>query len=223
MTQFRTTRWSLVSAAAGETRAALGELCALYWPPVYGFVRRSGCAPEDALDLTQGFFAQILEGKDLASVDRARGRFRSWLLGALRHFVANARRRERARKRGGGAAVISIDGQAAEDGYACEPVELETPELVFQRRWALTVLARVMEDLAREDGARFARLQPLLTSDEGYEAVAQELGETVGALRVQVCRLRRRYRDALRREIARTVVEPRDIDDELRHLFAALA
>lgn len=223
MIRFRTTRWSLVSAAAGATRDALGELCALYWQPVYGFVRRSGCGPDDALDLTQGFFARILEGEDLARVDRARGRFRSWLLVALQHFLANERRRARAQKRGGGQATISIDARAAEDDYACEPVDLTTPERIYERRWAMTILARVMADLAREDGARFERLRPLLTSDEGYEAVARALGETVGALRVQVHRLRRAYRDRLRAEIARTVAEPREIDDELHHLFAALA
>jgi DNA-directed RNA polymerase specialized sigma24 family protein len=150
---FQTTRWSLVAAAGEstpETRTALAELCRLYWPPVYTFVRRTRRDPQDALDLTQSFFAQILAHNDLANVDRRRGRFRNWLLAALKHFLANERRRERAKKRGGGATVLSLDAIAAEEHCACAPVEVLTPEHAYDRRWAVTVLDHVMGKLERE-------------------------------------------------------------------------
>jgi RNA polymerase sigma factor (sigma-70 family) len=232
MGKFPTTRWSLIVAAAGTSagrRAALAELCKLYWPPAYAFVRRSGHGPEDALDLTQSFFARMLEHNDLASFDPQRGRFRSWLLGALKNFLANERRHAQAQKRGGGAALLPIDALDAERRYAREPADLLTPERVYERRWALTLLEHVLgrleqEHAAQDKGERFERLKGFLVGDEpSYEALASQLGESAGALRVQVHRLRRRYRDLLRDEIAETVEDPAGVDDELRHLLAALS
>jgi RNA polymerase sigma factor (sigma-70 family) len=211
-----------------ETRAALAELCALYWLPVYAFVRRSGHGPENARDLTQSFFMRILEHNDLASADPQRGRFRNWLLGALKHFLANDRRREHTQKRGGGSIVLSIDVVAEEDRYLHEPADSLTPERVYEHRWALTVLEHVMNRLEREYAKqgkreRFEKLKPFLVGDEPpYETLAAELGEAAGALRQQVFRMRRRYRDLLREEISNTVATPADVDDELRSLFAAL-
>lgn len=231
MSQFPITRWSLIAGAAGATagtRTALAELCKLYWPPVHAFVRRSGHRRDDALDLTQSFFARILEQNDLASFDPQRGRFRGWLLGALKNFLANERRHALAQKRGGGAAMLSIDAVDAEHRYAYEPADLLTPERIYERRWALTVLEHVLDRLAQEHAAqdrreRFEQLKGFLVGDEPpYEALAGQLGEVAATLRVQVCRLRRRYRELLRDEIAETVEDPADVDDELRHLLAAL-
>lgn len=230
--RFRTTRWSLVAAAAEstpETRTALAELCELYWPPVYAFVRRSRHDPQDALDLTQSFFAHILEHNDLASTDPQRGRFRNWLLAAIKHFLANEWRRACTQKRGGGATVLSIDATDAEGRYAHEPADSRTPEHMYERRWALSVLDHVMATLEREYAAQgkhawFEQLKPHLVGDEPfYEALARELETAAGTLRVQVYRLRRRFRDLLRAEIAGTVGAAEDIDDELRNLFAALS
>ena len=232
MSQFPSTRGSLIAAAAGltpGTRAALAELCKLYWPPAYAFVRRSGRSPDDALDLTQSFFARVLEHNDLASFDPRRGRFRSWLLGALKHVLANERRHAAAQRRGGGVDMLSIDAVDAEHRYAREPADRLTPERAYERRWALTVLERVLGRLEQEQAAqgkheRFERLKGFLVGDEpSYEALADQLGEAAGTLRVQAHRLRRRYRDLLREEIADTVEGPADVDDELRHLLAALS
>ncbi len=234
MSGFRTTRWSLIAAAAGltaETRTALAELCELYWPPVYAFVRRTGRSTDDARDLTQSFFARILEHNDLTRFDPRRGRFRSWLLGTLKHFLSNDARRERAQKRGGDAVVLSIEALEAEGRHEHEHghADLLTPERIYERRWALTVLERVLGKLeqehAKEDRhARFERLKGFLIGDEpAYEDLAGELGEEAATLRVQVHRLRRRYRDLLRAEIAETVDQSADVDDELRHLLAALS
>ena len=232
---FRTTRWSLVTDAAGlsaEAGAALAELCKLYWPPVHAFiresVRRSGRDPSDALDLTQSFFELIFERKDLANADPQRGRFRAWLLGAVKHFLANEGRRGRAKKRGGGTPVLSIDEHAAEGDLTHEPADALTPEHAYARRWAHTVLDQVMCRLEHEQATagkreRFACLKRFLDGDEPvYDELASELGEPVGTLRVQVHRLRRRYRDLLRDEIAHTVETPAEVDDELRYLLAAL-
>lgn len=226
------TRWSSIAAAAGmtnETRTALSELCKLAWPSVYGFLRRSGYGPDDAQDLTQSFFTWILEHNDLATLDARWGRFRSWLLGALRNFLTNERRRSQALKRGGGIAVLSLDAIDAENRYKYDPADLLTPELMYERRWALTILGRVMARLEQEYTEQdkrklFRRLMDFLVRDDPpYEGLAAELGEKPVTLRVQVHRLRRRYRDLLRDEIANTVELPADIDDELRNLLAALS
>lgn len=230
--RFRTTRWSLVAAAAEltpGTRAALAELCELYWPPVYTFVRRSRHDPQDALDLTQSFFARILEHNNLASTDPQRGRFRNWLLAALKHFLANEWRRARAQKRGGGVTVLSIGATDDDSRHAHDPADSLTPEHMYERRWALTLLDHVMETLEREyatQGKRewFEQLKSHLVGDEpSYEALARKLGKASGTLRVQVHRLRRRFRDLLRAEITGTVEAADDVDDELRNLFAALS
>ena len=227
-TSFPTTCWGLIATAAGPTaaaRPALAELCAIYWPPVYAFVRRAGRSPDDALDLTQSFFTRMLEHNDLASVDPRRGRFRAWLLGALKHFLANEARRSRAQKRGG-CRVLAID-DLAEDG-AAELADSVTPARLYARRWAITVLENVLGTLEREHAAadkrkRFALLKSsLLGCDLDYEALAEELGQPAATLRVHVHRLRRRYHDLLREEIARTVDTPREVDDELRYLLAVL-
>jgi RNA polymerase sigma-70 factor (ECF subfamily) len=229
MPGFATTRWTLVAAAKSPAaRQALAELCDLYWYPVYAFVRRRGYPPDDAGDLTQGFFARLLETAGLAGADPAKGRFRSYLLGACRHYLANDRARRTAKKRGGGRAVLSLDLPAAERRYATEPVDGRTPEQLFDRRWAVTLLGAVLADLRAEYAAAgqaglFDRLKDSLTGDgDPYAAVAAGLGMAEGAVKVAAHRLRRRYRDRLRAAIAETVATPADVDAEIRDLFAAL-
>ena len=237
---FCTTRWSVVAAAgrpaasprqAQDARAALAELCAAYWPPLYAYARRAGAGPHDAADLVQGFFARLLEKGDLSAADPARGRFRAWLVVAFRNFSSNARDRERALKRGGGRAPLRIDADAAETLYAPEPADTRTPDLEFERRWALTVLARALERLAAEQAragkqAEFEALRPWLVGrgDEGgYARLAEVLGRNAGALKVAVHRLRRRYGELLREEVAGTLADPREVAEELAALMAALA
>jgi RNA polymerase sigma-70 factor (ECF subfamily) len=234
--QFATTRWTLVAAAGKtatpEARKALGELCRLYWYPLYAFVRRRGYDADEALDLTQGFFTRLIEKNDLADADPDRGRFRSWLLASVKHFLANEWDRATAQKRGGGRAVysIDIDPDDAERRYRHEPSHLITPERVFDRRWALTMLEQALDALKLEcerEGktALFEALRPSLTADaqdESYQSVADRLATTQGAIKIAAHRLRRRYRDLLRDQIAQTVREPQDVDDEIRDLFAAL-
>ena len=236
---FATTRWTLVVAAGAakpdglpEARKALGELCALYWYPVYAYVRRRGKNAEDALDLTQGFFARLIEKNDLAAADPARGRFRGWLLASVKHYLANEWDRATAAKRGGGRTLLSINPDEAEDRYRHEPAHSLTPETIFDRRWALTLLEQALADLQSEcarDGKTdlFAALKPTLTGDgrdaaNPYRDIAARLGTTEGALKVAAHRLRKRYRDLLRQSIAETVERPEDIDEEIRDLFAAL-
>jgi len=231
---FATTRWSLVLAAGRQTsvesREALGTLCRLYWYPLYAYVRRRGHAPEEAEDLTQGFFARLLEKHAVRAADPARGRFRSYLLTSLKHFLVNERHRARAQKRGGGRQAISLDVRHGEGRYRLEPADEMTAEKLFERRWALTLLELVLAELrgqyARDGRERlFDRLKGFLGGrDAGtpYSGVAEELGMTPGAVRVAVHRLRRRYRRLLRDRIAQTVASPDDVDDEVRHLFAAI-
>src|SRR5205814_2150771 len=173
---FPTTRWTMVVAAAhggpDEVRRGLAKLCEAYWYPIYAFIRRDGADAERAMDLTQGFFARLLEKGDLADVDRSRGRFRSWLLSSVKHFVANERDRERAIKRGGGRAAIPIDGDDAESRYRLEPSEAMTPEKIFERRWAMMLLAGVLEALRREwadegRGRQFDALKECLAGGDG--------------------------------------------------------
>jgi len=233
--RFATTRWSLVSAAAGENadaaRAALSELCELYWYPLYAFVRRQGIDADAASDLTQGFFARFIELESLQSARQDRGRFRSYLLGAVKHFIANERQRAIAQKRGGGVKIVSFDPLDAESRYQREPAHDLTPEHVFERRWALLLIERALDQLANEMRARgkakeFERLRPFLVEDPGddsYRAAGTELGLSEGAVKVLIHRLRRRFRDHLRGAIAETVTSPDDVDDEIRHLFTCLA
>jgi RNA polymerase sigma-70 factor (ECF subfamily) len=229
-----TTRWSLILAAQeGDTpqaREALSALCALYWYPLYAFVRRRGHGPEDAQDRVQGFFTRLLEKNDLAAVDRQRGRFRAWLLASLQHFLANAWDSERALKRGGGQPLLSIDGEAAESRYGLDVTAEMTPERLFERQWALALLEHVLATLGEEcarggKGRLFEKLQGALAGEGEqlpYAQVAEELGMSPGAVKVAAHRLRGRYRELLREEIARTVERPEDIDDEIRLLLAAL-
>jgi RNA polymerase sigma-70 factor (ECF subfamily) len=231
--RFLTTRWSLVRGAGrgsgAEARAALEELCRIYWYPLYAYVRRGGSTNEDARDLVQGFFAGFLERGSLAAIGAEGGRFRSYLLGALRHHVANERERSRALKRGGGATTLSFELDGAGERYGREPADPLTPEKLFARKWALTVLERGLERLAAEQserghGAVFARLRPFLAGDaqEPLAAAARELGLSENATSVAVHRLRVRYRELLLAEVAQTVDRPQDVEDELRELFESL-
>lgn len=232
---FETTHWSVVLAAgqrdSPRAEKALAWLCARYWPPLYAFVRRSGHSPHDAQDLTQAFFVRLLDKEFLRVADPQRGRFRSFLLASLKHFVANERKAARAKKRGGGRHVLSLDFATAEAAFLAEPADERTPERLFAQRWALLLLDRVLARLEEESNAagqiaRFQRLKCLLTAERdapGYEQVAAELSTTEAAIKMAVHRLRKRYRELLREEIAQTVSDPADIDDELRELLSALS
>lgn len=229
---FATTRWSLVAAArdaaAPGSRQALADLCGAYWYPVYAYVRRRGHDRHAAQDLTQAFFARLLEKNDLAAADRTRGRFRTFLLTACQHFLANAHDHATAKKRGGGRAAIPLDFADADVRYSHEPAHEETPERLFDRRWALDLLDRALGELKAEyeesgRGKLFDALKGCLASgDAAYADLAAGLGLTEGAVKVAVHRLRQRYRDRLRAAIAETVAAPEDVDDEVRDLFAAL-
>ena len=233
---FATTRWSVVLAAGADTSSpgvhqALATLCETYWYPLYGFLRSRGFSAEDAQDLTQAFFARLLEKHALRHADPSRGRFRSFLLASLKNFAANERDREIAGKRGGGAPMLSLEIESAEGRFQMEPPTDETPERVFDRRWALTLLDRVMLRLQAEITARsekssaFDRLKTYLTGDQpqlSYAETASELGMSEGAVKVAVHRLRKRFRDLVRDEIAHTVSSPAEIEDELRHLWSSV-
>jgi RNA polymerase sigma-70 factor (ECF subfamily) len=232
---FQTTHWSLVLAARDRTslsaRAALAELCAAYWYPLYAFIRRRGHDPDRAADLTQEFFARLLEKDYLRSVDPARGRFRSFLLAAGTHFLANQRDRAAARKRGGGRPPVSIDVRDAEGRYVTEPVHGLTAERLFERRWALTLLDGALERLGGEfrragKGPLYERLKGTLVGAKralAYAQVGQELAMSEAAVKKAAQRLRARYREILRERIAETVGGPEQVEDEIRALFAILA
>jgi len=231
---FSMTRWSLVVAAADSRHPgheeALAELCSAYWYPVYAFVRLRGFDTDSAQDLTQGFFAQLLEKRTLKAADEERGRFRSFVLAALKFYLSHERERAGAQKRGGGRTPIAIDGDTAEGKYRVEPVDRHTPETLFERRWAMLLLERALANLREElrESARperSLRLAEYLTGDSsapGYKQIAEELGMSESAVKVSVHRLRGRFREILRDEVAQTVSDPGMVDDELSHLFAAL-
>ncbi|MGA2067647.1 MAG: sigma factor [Thermoguttaceae bacterium] len=232
---FAATHWTVVLAAAGgesPSRAgeAMAELCRTYWYPLYAYVRRRKYEAHEAEDLTQEFFARLMAKNYLADADRRKGKFRAFLLTALKHFLANEWDRSRSLKRGGGQVVISLDTRTAESRYGREPFHNLTPERLFERQWALTVLERVLAGLQAEFAAEgkqtiFDGLKQLLTADRpsaGYGQVAGELGMTEGAVKTAAHRLRRRYRDLLRREIAHTVACPEEIDEEIRYLLSCL-
>lgn len=232
--QFAPTHWTVVLTASGHdsaAREALENLCRHYWPPLYAYVRRQGHSPHDAQDLTQEFFRRLLEKNYLADVDRSKGKFRSFLLASLQHFLANERDKQHAQKRGGGAVPISIDAGTAESGYQLELGHDATAEKIFERRWAITLLAQVLARLeaeyqADDKGDLFARLKDTLTGESGrlpYAEIAARLGTSEGAVKVAVHRLRQRYRELLRLEIAGTVATAAEIDGEMRHLFQALS
>jgi RNA polymerase sigma-70 factor (ECF subfamily) len=208
----------------------LDKLCRAYWYPLYAYVRRLSYSPHDAQDLTQGFFARLLEKNFLESVDRRKGRFRSFLLASLNHFLANERDRDNSLKRGGGQLPISLDDQDAENRYLHTPQFDLSPERIFDRQWALAVLeqalTRLREEYASSGKARhFELLKAFLTgdtSDGAYSTVAEQLQVSPSSVAVAVHRVRHRYRELVRAEIADTVASPGDIDDEMRSLFAAL-
>ena len=226
---FDTTHWSAVQAAgrnsATSSRKALEELCRNYWYPLYAYVRRQGNSPEDAQDLTQEFFCRFLEKEHVKLADRDRGRFRTFLLTSLKHFLVNEWAKRNAAKRGGGQ-VFSLDEDAAETRYSFEPAHNLTPDKLFEKSWAMALLERTAERL-REEYARFGklaifeRLQGLLQGDKSevpYAELAGELGMSEGALKVAVHRLRHRYQEMLHAEVAQTVGSPSEVEEELRYL-----
>lgn len=214
-----------------ESHKALAELCEMYWYPLYGFVRRRGLGPDEAQDAVQEFFTRLLERETLGRADRGRGRFRSFLLASLENFLANRRRHERAKKRGGGRAALSFDFAAAESRLGLEPAHDATPDRLYERRWAMTLLERVLARLRDEyaaagNAALFEQLAAHLAGEadaRGYAEVAAALGMSEGAVKVAAHRLRRKYRERLRAEVAQTVADPADVDDELRALLHAVA
>ncbi len=232
---FATTNWTVVLSAKGSTApgqaAALEQLCQTYWYPLYAYVRRRGYSHEDAQDLIQGFFAQLLDRRSFGRVSPDKGKFRSFLLASLGYFLADDRDRNRARKRGGGQPIISIEAQEAEDRYRLEPVEQNTPEKLFERRWALAILEHVLKRLEMEyaasgKSALFQELQPFLLGDKShgtYQESAVKLGSTEGAIKMAVSRLRQRYRELFREIIAQTVADPSEIEEEFSHLFSVIA
>ena len=230
--QFPATRWSLVVAAGDphrkEARSALVSLCESYWYPLYAYLRRRGYSSDQAQDLTQEFFVRVIEGRYLDRAEPEKGRFRAFLLTSLKFFVADEDDRRRARKRGGGM-VVPLEFSSGEERYQREPAHDETPERIYERRWALSVLDRVVEKLRNEfvqhgRPDHFERLKVFLLgqSDAPYAALAQELNTSEGALKVAIHRLRKRYRELFRQEIADTVANPADVESELRFLAAAL-
>ena len=232
---FATTHWSVVLAAGQkdlpQAAEALEKLCRTYWYPLYAYVRRKGYAPEDAEDLTQDFFARLLQKDFPAGIKPDGGKFRSYLLTALNHFLVNDWEARQTRKRGGGATVFSLDGLDAEARYALEAADPATPESLYERRWAATLLEQVRHRLREEYSAEgkaelFERLQPCLTGTErliAYDELAAQLGTTEGAVKMAVLRLRKRYGYLLRMEIAQTVVTPEEVAEEIRALIAAAA
>ena len=234
--RFVTTRWSLVLAAgadvsSSEAHDALAQLCETYWYPLYAFLRSRGQSAEDAQDLTQAFFTRVLERRAFAHADPARGRFRSFLLASLKNFVANERDRAQSQKRGGGAAVVPLEVDAAEGRFQLEPRTDETPERLFDRQWALVLLDNAIQLLQTEmtstgRSGHFAELKAFLVGENpnvSYAEAADALGMSPGAVRVAVHRLRRRFGELVRREIAQTVSSPVEIDDELRHLWSSVS
>ena len=232
---FTTTRWSLVLAAGRHpspaSRTALSELCGLYWQPLYGYARRQGYSVEQAQDLTQAFFTRLLEKQFVRAADPNRGRFRSFLLASFKHFAANEHDRERALKRGGDRLIVPLEFEEAEKRLSFEPRDPLTPEVLFEQDWARGVLSRAVAALGAECAASgkaklFEHVKDSLTGEKppgGHAALARTLDVTEGALKVTIHRLRRRLRAILRAEIAATVSEESEIDDEIRHLIAVLS
>ncbi|HMC26344.1 MAG TPA: sigma-70 family RNA polymerase sigma factor [Verrucomicrobiae bacterium] len=230
---FTTTHWSVVLEAQGESPAAheaLEKLCRIYWRPIYSFVRRQGFQPAEAEDITQGFFAQLLERRSLSAVRKEKGRLRSYLLGALKYFLADEQRRAMAIKRGKGQRLIPLEELRADERIEMEPADPVTAEMIYERRWALTVLEQVLDRLKNEyrtagNAALFDSLKQLLPDEPGSPSqaeIAARLGMAENAVRQAFYRFRQRYQSLLREEIAHTVATPGDIEDELRHLIAVL-
>jgi DNA-directed RNA polymerase specialized sigma24 family protein len=231
---FATTHWSVVLEAgqtgSADAHTALETLCRAYWYPIYVYMRRKGHGPDEAKDLTQGFFAQLIEKRHLRQADRTRGKFRTFLLAALDHFLASEWRRAHTQKRGGDVSFISLDASSPEERYRLEPADNDTPERKFLRQWALTLLQQTMEKLGREceeagKGPLFREVKEVLSGEREpgvYGGIAERLAVGEGAIRVAVHRLRRRYGELLRQEIAQTVDGPQEVEEELRHLLAVL-
>ena len=232
---FAVTRWTVVLTAAGEEsgtrrQRALEELAQAYWFPLYAYIRRQGRSTAEAEDLTQGFFARLLEKKALSAVDRDKGKFRSFLLASVKNFLANEWDKSRSEKRGGGRAVVALDAMDAETRYALEPADELTPERLFERRWALAVLEQVLARLRQEyadrgDGELFEAVKGRLTGAgeaPGHAETARRLGMTEGAVKMATSRLRKQYRKLLREEIAETVASPELVDEEIRFLLDCL-
>lgn len=232
---FVTTKWSVVLAAARndttKAQGALEKLCRTYWYPLYAYARRRGNSPEDAQDLTQEFFAQLLEGRVLAAADPNRGRFRSFLLAAMNHFLTDEWKKARAKKRGGGCQILSLDWAAAEERFDLEPADDSAPDKLFEKHWALALLGEVLHRLEceyQQEGKvdLFAELKQTLTGSresQPYAELVAKLGMNESAVKVAVHRLRKRYRELIREEIAGTLDASQDIEEEMRCLFSALA
>jgi RNA polymerase sigma-70 factor (ECF subfamily) len=220
----------ILAAADGRDTAALSaweQLCRSYWYPLYAYLRRSGHGPHDAQDLTQGFIASLIEKHELQGVQPGRGKFRSFLLCTLKHYLSDERRKARAQKRGGGQPLVSIDEDAAEARFRIEPADEITPETLFERQWGLAVLERVMEQLRRQQERRgkselFSALQPCLGGSRlpvSYRDLGARLGLSEDAVKATVHRLRKEFGRLLRAEVAQTVAHESEIDDEIRHLI----
>lgn len=228
---FATTHWSVIVNAGDsqsmETSAAMEGLCRTYWYPLYVFVRRKGHSHEEASDLTQAFFERFLEKGYLKSVDSRLGKFRTFLLTSMTHFLANEWDKSQAQRRGGGVKALSLDELGADQRYQYEPVEWATPETLFDRRWAEAVMGAVLDRLAKEtEEKRFEVLKGFLLEEKGgisYEAAARELGMSVAAVTSAIFRMRARFRALLFEEVANTVTRPEEVEQELRHLLAALS
>jgi RNA polymerase sigma-70 factor (ECF subfamily) len=232
--QFPSTSWSTILTACdaehADFDAALAELCGAYWYPLYAYARRLGYSPDAARDCTQGYFTKLLEKRYLQDAQEERGRFRSFLLVSFRHYLSNERALERAVKRGSGAPLLPIDMETAEGRYALEPRDDLTPERLFERRWAVMLLDGALADVQREyesagSSSFFSVAKTYLSGETGaapYSTAAGALGISAGAFKVAVHRLRRRFREAVRRRIAATVQQPEQIEEELRFLFRAI-
>ena len=237
MSRFPTTKWTLVNSANSRedpgVRSALSDLCEAYWPPLYAFVRMKGLNKEDAQDMVQGFFERLLTKDDLVGVDRGRGRFRSYLMGAINHYMADEWDRAKALKRGGGAGHVSLgfDFEKVERQFEMQAAGRSDPERIFNHRWAIELLNRVLEYLRAEYGQagqleRYETLIPFVTGEQDdatYRDAGQLLGISEGAARVAAHRLKRRYKEAVREEVAATVSDERDVEEELLHLMQALS
>lgn len=234
--RFEPTHWSVILTAVANERSdsgqgALNELCSIYWRPLYFYLRRQGYGEQDAQDLTQGFFHHLLTSDFLKKADPNRGKFRSFLLSSLNHFVANHWARENAKKRGGDFNLIPLDFASAETTYKYEPATNSSPETLFDRKWALTVLAQALARLqseyeSQDKAGQFEILKESLTGRSEtapYCQIAEKLGSSEGAVKVAIHRLRQRYREVLRAEIARTLLNPGEAETEMRQLFQALA
>jgi RNA polymerase sigma factor (sigma-70 family) len=229
--QFATTHWSIVLAAGDpaspKARAALETLCQTYWYPLYAYLRRTGHQPADAEDLVQGFFLHLLRREVLHAVQREGGRFRSFLLATLKHFLSDEQDKAAAKKRGGEHQFISWEQGNAEQRFLREPVDIESADRLFERRWALTLLERAMSRLHEEcvaagNAERFAKLKGFVSGEKGalsYAEAAERTDLTPSALKSAIFRLRRRYHEVIREEVSQTVADPREVEEELRYLL----